>query len=238
MEPRRREPAATVTNAELSAVSLSRQTAPGSMLRVCPPGLGHRLAQEHQSAPEGALAEHLETLGRFCRSRTQSAADAEDAVQDTFLRFLQRSDSTDVANMEAWLVRAASRACIDVNRRRGREASLVSKVCGQRSSHNPEEAIFTRAIVAELIRALSPADVWLLVRLYVCDWTPSQVAGAMGVVPGTVRAMAFRARRRAQRALAGLDGPPPRPARVASPSNRSQRRASRAPEHAELRIAV
>jgi len=149
------------------------------------------------------LSEHVDAVRRYCRSRTASDADAQDAVQDTFLRYLQREHQggNTIDNLEAWLIRAASRACVDVNRRVSRDATIADLAAQSRREEDPEDAVLARAVVAQLRRALSDADRLLLVRLYVCDWTPAQVAAAMGVPAGTVRGMAFRARSRARQAL-------------------------------------
>src|ERR1700674_1751519 len=67
------------------------------------------------------LQAHGEMVRRFCRSRLGSAADSEDAVQDTFLRYLQRSEQ-EIRTPEAWLITVARRACQDVVRKRERAA--------------------------------------------------------------------------------------------------------------------
>jgi RNA polymerase sigma-70 factor (ECF subfamily) len=42
-----------------------------------------------------------------------SVAEAEDAVQDTYLRWHDRSDKSDIANIEAYLVTVTTRLCLD-----------------------------------------------------------------------------------------------------------------------------
>src|ERR1700758_2380283 len=46
-----------------------------------------------------------------------SSADAEDAVQEAWLR-LSRADTNDVENMRGWLTTVVSRICLDVLRAR------------------------------------------------------------------------------------------------------------------------
>src|SRR5450759_2418412 len=65
------------------------------------------------------LLEHGAVVERICRSRLSSAADVDDAIQDTYVRFLTRRNRA-VSNPEAWLVTAARRACQDLIRRRAR----------------------------------------------------------------------------------------------------------------------
>lgn len=63
---------------------------------------------------------------RFCRSMHVQLADAEDAYSEAFLAALSGYAALpDDANIEAWLVRIARNACIDVHRRNARRAIPV-----------------------------------------------------------------------------------------------------------------
>ena len=86
-------------------------------------------------ANAGALLDDLcrKPLLRFCRGYLESAADADDAVQETFCKAL----TADVIphNFRAWLYKIARHHCIDVMRRRNR--------------HGEERALPPRSWVAE-----------------------------------------------------------------------------------------
>src|SRR5690348_10926059 len=58
-----------------------------------------------------------------------SFAEAEDAVQETWLR-LNRTDTSDVQNMGGWLTTVVARVCLDMLRSRDsrREASLDERL--------------------------------------------------------------------------------------------------------------
>ena len=61
-------------------------------------------------------------LYRFCLSLTRSAAEAEEIVQETFLRALQHASKLpDDANLDAWLFRIARNVHISRLRKRQRE---------------------------------------------------------------------------------------------------------------------
>lgn len=61
-------------------------------------------------------------LYRFCLSLTRSSAEAEEIVQETFLRALQHSNKLpDNANVDAWLFRIARNVHISRLRKRQRE---------------------------------------------------------------------------------------------------------------------
>ncbi|MGA8721556.1 MAG: sigma-70 family RNA polymerase sigma factor, partial [Solirubrobacteraceae bacterium] len=60
-----------------------------------------------------------------------SAAEADDAVQEAWLR-LSRSDTAEVENMRAWLTTVVSRICLDMLRaRQTRREDLVDEWSGQ-----------------------------------------------------------------------------------------------------------
>ncbi len=60
------------------------------------------------------FSEHGPGLYRFCRSTVGSGADAEDIVQDTFLKLLQHLQSGgNRSNLKAWLFTVAANACRD-----------------------------------------------------------------------------------------------------------------------------
>lgn len=54
---------------------------------------------------------------RYCRRRTWTTADAEDAAQAVLLRWVSRRER-EVANPEAWLLQAAKWACASLTTRR------------------------------------------------------------------------------------------------------------------------
>jgi RNA polymerase sigma-70 factor (ECF subfamily) len=65
--------------------------------------------------------EHGGAIYRFCRSSLRDGSDAEDVVQETFLKLLQhlRTDG-DRSNLRSWLFTVAANACRDRARGRAR----------------------------------------------------------------------------------------------------------------------
>lgn len=61
-------------------------------------------------------------LFRFCLSMTRSSAEAEEIVQETFLRALQHASKLPEDNLDAWLFRVAHNVHISRLRKRHREA--------------------------------------------------------------------------------------------------------------------
>ena len=75
---------------------------------------------------ERAVAEYGNSLYRLCSVMTGNREDAQDAVQDCFLRYITKApDFKDSEHEKAWLIRVASNICHDILRSRKR-ASFVS----------------------------------------------------------------------------------------------------------------
>ena len=78
---------------------------------------------------ELAVSRHGATVLRVCRAALGAGPDAEDAWSETFLAALRRwPDLPEDSNVEAWLVRVATRKTIDVARARARRAVPTDRV--------------------------------------------------------------------------------------------------------------
>jgi RNA polymerase sigma factor (sigma-70 family) len=151
---------------------------------------------------ETTLAEHEGAVRRYCRSRVDNDADAEDAAQDTFLRFLQSKG--EIRNPEAWLIHAASCACKDLLRRAIRQQTWPIGEAEASSSPDPADIVVEVRSTEQLLERLRAPDRDLLEKLYMKGLTVQQVASLLRISPGNVRVMALRARRRASDVFAAM----------------------------------
>lgn len=85
---------------------------------------------------EEAMREHGPTVVRVCRAVLGQGPDAEDAWSETFLAALKAWPTLEEdTNIEAWLVRVATRKAIDVTRARARHALPVAEVPEKDTAH-------------------------------------------------------------------------------------------------------
>ena len=155
---------------------------------------------------EAVVHAQYEAVRRYCLSRTASPEEAEDAVHDTFIRFLDRFGA-DHPNPEAWLIRAAGWACSDLRRReRVRVATSLGDDAALSKVSGVEEVAVDAMVVRDLLREMRPSDAGLLRAVYLEGESVAAVARARGLPEGRVRMMLMRARRRAREAVGALTG--------------------------------
>jgi len=135
-----------------------------------------------------------------------SASEAEDAVQETWIR-LGRTDVSDVANLRGWLTTVVSRVCLDMLRARTsrREDPLdvhLPDPIITRGEWEPEsEAMRADSVGLALLivlDTLEPAERLAFVLHDVFGMTFDEIAPIVDRSPVAARQIASRARRRVQ----------------------------------------
>jgi RNA polymerase sigma-70 factor (ECF subfamily) len=134
-----------------------------------------------------------------------SAAEAEDAVQESWLR-LSRAGASGIENIRGWLTTIVARVCLDMLRsRRSRREEKLGEDMPQspspaRTPRNPEqEAIMADSVGLALLVVLdrlSPAERLAFVLHDLFGMSFDEVAETVGRSPEAARQLASRARRR------------------------------------------
>jgi RNA polymerase sigma-70 factor (ECF subfamily) len=137
-----------------------------------------------------------------------SAAEADDAVQESWLR-LQRTDADGIDNLTAWLTTVVGRVCLDMLRARTnrREDPLETQPAaeaaagfGRPAGADPEqEAVLADSVGLALLvvlETLTPVErlAFVLHDLFAIPF--DEIAPIIGRNPGAARQIASRARRR------------------------------------------
>jgi RNA polymerase sigma-70 factor, ECF subfamily len=151
---------------------------------------------------------HRDHLRAVAYRMLGSAADADDAVQEAWLR-LDRASGTDVRNARAWLTTVVARICLDILRTRAARREVPLEVPPAADVPGPEqEAELADSVGLALLvvlDTLTPAERLAFV-LHDMFAVPFDDIGAMvGRTPDAARQLASRARRRVQRDAAVPD---------------------------------
>ena len=135
-------------------------------------------------------------LLRLAAARLPSAADAEDAVQETFIKLLDRRPVfRDAEHEKAWLIRATLHRAADIRRKKVREAPLDA--IGEAAQQPPEPE--TEMLSA--VRAL-PEKYGAVIHLYYYEgYSIKEIAGLLGLPSPTVGTRLARGRERLRQML-------------------------------------
>src|SRR5947207_10408790 len=160
--------------------------------------------------------EHRAHLRAVAYRMLGSLAEADDAVQDTWLR-LSRSGAGRVENLGGWLTTIVARVCLNMLRSRNlrREESfgvhVPDPVIGSESELQPEEeAVLADSVGLALLvvlDTLTPAERLAFVLHDMFDLPFEEIAPMVGRPPAAARQLASRARRRVK----GAEVPAPDP---------------------------
>lgn len=148
-------------------------------------------------------------------------ADAEDVVQDVFLRAYQsRGGFRGAASATTWLYRIAMNAVSDHMRRNGRAARLCNTLtaadlellgAAMKTTETPE-SIYCRKELGETIRkalgALPPKLRMVFVLKEMDGYTYREIGRMLGISIGTVESRLFRAREMLRRDIITTTGRP------------------------------
>jgi RNA polymerase sigma factor (sigma-70 family) len=160
--------------------------------------------------------EHRAHLRAVAYRMLGSLTEAEDAVQDSWLR-LSRSGAGGVENLGGWLTTIVARVCLNMLRSRNirREDSfevhLPDPIVSRDGELQPEEeALLADSVGLALLvvlDTLTPAERLAFVLHDVFELPFDEIAPMVGRTPAAARQLASRARRRVK----GAEGRPPDP---------------------------
>jgi RNA polymerase sigma factor (sigma-70 family) len=152
-----------------------------------------RLAAEFEANRERLRGVAYRILG--------SAAEAEDAVQETWLR-LNRAGGETIDNLPAWLTTVIGRICLDMLRSRASRREEPPPAIELPSAEDPErDALLADSVGAALsvvLETLTPAErlAFVLHDLFAVSF--EEISAVVGRSPAATRQLASRARRRVQ----------------------------------------
>ncbi|MCI8761741.1 MAG: RNA polymerase sigma factor [Oscillospiraceae bacterium] len=156
---------------------------------------------DHSDRLEELVDRHEDTLFRAALAILGDVQEAEDAVQDTFLRYLEkRPELRDGDHEKAWLLKVTANRCKSILRTRRRRPTVelldIYPVPEEEGSRELMEAILTL-----------PANQRSAVHLHYYEgYTSEEIGAILGQRPGTVRSHLSRARDALRRYLLEEEG--------------------------------
>lgn len=177
---------------------------------------------QRQAAFAEVVDRHAHRLHAVCLRMLGSHADAEEAVQETFVRLARSAEGfRGDAALSTWLFRVAHNVCTDRIRHEARRPRTpVADVAELVESATDEQhAADARAEIGEVGRAIAELDETsraLLLLVAVDGLSYAEAAEATGLAVGTVKSRVSRARVRLGELLEAAEGaerpgPPARP---------------------------
>src|ERR671935_2609208 len=160
--------------------------------------------------------EHRTHLRAVAYRMLGSLAEADDAVQDTWLR-ISRADASQVENLGGWLTTIVARVCLNMLRSRNTRREqplgvhLPDPVISTEGTLQPDqEALLADSVGLALLvvlDTLSPAERLAFVLHDMFELPFEEIAPMVGRTPTAARQLASRARRRVKGAEAPAPGP-------------------------------
>ena len=159
-------------------------------------------AQVEEATLEALVSQYASALYRVAYSVLRNAADAEDAVQETFLRVLRHRDTLDeVRDQRVWLIRIVWNIVLDRKRRAKtrpetddvEELARVLPSAGL-SAEQFAAAAQHHAHVLSCVDKLPTKERQVLMLSAFEELSSVEIAGVLGITESSVRSRLFRAR--------------------------------------------
>lgn len=181
--------------------------------------LARRIAGGDLSVLPQLMRRHNQTLYRTTRSILNDEAEAEDAVQETYLHaYRAMAQFQGNAKLSTWLVRIAVNVALERLRKRKRRAEVIDLYgdavpddamlkanMGDRAPEQPEQILLRmemRRLVEDKVSRLPDAFRAVFVLRALEEMSVDETADCLGIPAETVRTRYFRARGLLREALA------------------------------------
>jgi RNA polymerase sigma-70 factor, ECF subfamily len=126
--------------------------------------------------------------------------DAEDAVQDTFLRLYRAIKSFEgQSSVGTWLCRTVINVCYDMARKRQREGTGLGEVLDVQPAHRDQVAL--RVTLEDALRRIHLRQRMVFLLFEVEGLRHSQIASILEIPEGTSKAWLFEAKKELKRLL-------------------------------------
>ena len=155
-----------------------------------------------------AAMEHIDSLYGYALTLTRNATEAEDLVQETYVRALRARESFDLKThgIRPWLLRIMHNVHVSRSEREGRQPSAVEdeqleSAAGQQNQRGPEPFSISsfQGMDQQLVKAIESlaAEYQVVLILWaVEELSYKEIAAAVDIPIGTVMSRLHRARQK------------------------------------------
>jgi RNA polymerase sigma-70 factor (ECF subfamily) len=135
---------------------------------------------------------------RYLRSRLPSLEDAEDALQDAALKFIQSAESfASVERPDAWVAVSLRRVVVDRYRRTAAQRRMTEALAAEppeSTGQDEDETLTPTECVKSVLPTLKPEYAAILRQIYLDEASLKQVAARLGLTVNNVAVRLHRAR--------------------------------------------
>lgn len=138
---------------------------------------------------ENLIMEYSNMLFKICMVILCNEQDAQDALQDTFCRYMEKAvDFRDKEHEKAWLIKVATNQCRDIHRQRKRHPSInIEEVTAH--CEMPEQSDVLEALVR------LPEKLKIVIYLYYIEgYKSAEIAKMLGISVQAVKKRMQRGR--------------------------------------------
>ncbi|MBR6968541.1 MAG: RNA polymerase sigma factor [Ruminococcus sp.] len=137
-----------------------------------------------------AVEKYGDMLYRICLLSLRNTADAEDVVQETFIKYVQKSpDCNDSGHEKAWLITVATNKCRDMLRYRSRHMTESEELLNSYAVEKEDSGIL------EALMELKDKYRIILTLHYVEGYKTEEIAELTGISPSAVKMRLSRGRK-------------------------------------------
>jgi len=131
---------------------------------------------------ENILDDHGDRLYRMCLLMLKNEADAEDALQETLIRYFQKAPPfRDPEHEKAWLLRVAANQCRDILRHRSRHSHENVDALPLAAPEAPDGSIL------QALKQVPEKYRLVLLLHYAEEYKVEQIAKIIGRTPSAVK---------------------------------------------------
>lgn len=163
------------------------------------------------------VARHSQSVFRVAFRITENEADADEVVQETFLRGYRKLDDFEArSNFGTWIYRIAMNCALDVLNRQKRQPvvpiadeydSELPTVQVAEHGAGPERLLLSQEIEARrnaAMEKLTPMERVAFVMRHMEESSTEEIAAALGIAPNAAKNAVFRAVQKLRQSLAPL----------------------------------